>query len=120
MSTETVGYKQETVAPAKTFAQRDASQTRLIAGVTGCRAGALARQELFVSVVQSSFFSSSLHWRAAVQCGILLFGVIEDWDASIGFSPRHKESLISFAALIPLPSQCKSPSQAELRQRIKR
>ena len=34
MNTETVGYKQETVAPAKTFAKRDASQTRLIAGVS--------------------------------------------------------------------------------------
>src|SRR6266576_1547065 len=34
MNTETVGYKQETVAPAKTFVNRDASQTRLIAGVS--------------------------------------------------------------------------------------
>src|SRR5229473_3558031 len=34
MNTETVGYKQETAAPAKTFANRDASQTRLIAGVS--------------------------------------------------------------------------------------
>ena len=34
MNTETVGYKQETVAPAKMFAKRDASQTRLIAGVS--------------------------------------------------------------------------------------
>ena len=33
MSIETV-YKQETVAPAKTFVNRDASQTRLIAGVS--------------------------------------------------------------------------------------
>src|SRR3989442_15939146 len=32
MNTETVGYKQETVAPAKTFVNRGASQTRLIAG----------------------------------------------------------------------------------------
>jgi hypothetical protein len=34
MNTETVGYKKETVAPAKTFVNRDASQTRLIAGVS--------------------------------------------------------------------------------------
>src|SRR6201982_1609176 len=34
MKTETVGYKQETVAPAKTFVNRGASQTRLIAGVS--------------------------------------------------------------------------------------
>ena len=34
MNTETVGYQQETVAPAKTFVSRDASQTRLIAGVS--------------------------------------------------------------------------------------
>jgi len=34
MNTETVGYKQETVAPAKTFVNRGASQTRLIAGVS--------------------------------------------------------------------------------------
>jgi hypothetical protein len=34
MNTETVGYKQETVAPAKTFLNHDASQTRLIAGVS--------------------------------------------------------------------------------------
>src|ERR1700720_59253 len=34
MNTETVGYKQESVAPAKTFVNRDASQTRLIAGVS--------------------------------------------------------------------------------------
>jgi hypothetical protein len=34
MNTETVGYKQETVAPAKTFAKRDASRTRLVAGVS--------------------------------------------------------------------------------------
>src|SRR6266851_4037635 len=34
MNTETVGYKQETVAPAKTFVNRDASHTRLIAGVS--------------------------------------------------------------------------------------
>src|ERR1700720_1763912 len=34
MNTETVGYKQETDAPAKTFVNRDASQTRLIAGVS--------------------------------------------------------------------------------------
>src|ERR1700737_4044952 len=34
MNTETVSYKQETVAPAKTFVNRDASQTRLIAGVS--------------------------------------------------------------------------------------
>jgi len=33
MSIETVSYKQETVAPEKTFVNRDASQTRLIAGV---------------------------------------------------------------------------------------
>src|SRR5438128_6668667 len=34
MNTETVGYKQETVAPAKTFVNRGASQTRLVAGVS--------------------------------------------------------------------------------------
>src|ERR1700758_3457973 len=34
MNTETVGYKQETVAPAKTLVSRDAPQTRLIAGVS--------------------------------------------------------------------------------------
>ncbi len=34
MNTETVGYQQETVAPAKTFVNRGASQTRLIAGVS--------------------------------------------------------------------------------------
>jgi hypothetical protein len=34
MNTETVGYKQKTVAPAKTFVNRGASQTRLIAGVS--------------------------------------------------------------------------------------
>jgi hypothetical protein len=34
MNSETVGYKQETVAPAKTFVNPDASQTRLIAGVS--------------------------------------------------------------------------------------
>jgi len=34
MSNETASYKQETVAPAKTFVNRDASQTRLIAGVS--------------------------------------------------------------------------------------
>jgi hypothetical protein len=34
MNSETVGYKQETVAPAKTLAKRDASQTRMIAGVS--------------------------------------------------------------------------------------
>src|SRR5260370_8847023 len=33
MNNETASYKQETVAPAKTFVNRDASQTRLIAGV---------------------------------------------------------------------------------------
>ena len=34
MSIETVSYKQETVAPAKTLVNRDASQVRLIAGVS--------------------------------------------------------------------------------------
>src|SRR3984957_5820975 len=34
MNTETVGYQQETFAPAKTFVNRGASQTRLIAGVS--------------------------------------------------------------------------------------
>ena len=34
MNTETVGYKQETVAPAQTFVNRGASQTKLIAGVS--------------------------------------------------------------------------------------
>jgi len=34
MNTETVGYKQETVAPAKTFVNPGASKTRLIAGVS--------------------------------------------------------------------------------------
>jgi hypothetical protein len=34
MTNETASYKQETVAPAKTFVNRDASQTRLIAGVS--------------------------------------------------------------------------------------
>jgi len=34
MNNERVSYKQETVAPAKTLASRDASQTRLIAGVS--------------------------------------------------------------------------------------
>ena len=34
MNSETVGDEQETVAPAKTFVNRDASQTRLIAGVS--------------------------------------------------------------------------------------
>jgi len=34
MNTETVGYKQETVVPAKTFVDRGASETRLIAGVS--------------------------------------------------------------------------------------
>src|ERR1700733_11548320 len=34
MNNETVSYNQETVAPAKTFVDRDASQTRLIAGVS--------------------------------------------------------------------------------------
>jgi hypothetical protein len=34
MNNETVSYKQETVAPAKAFVNRDASQTRLIAGVS--------------------------------------------------------------------------------------
>jgi hypothetical protein len=34
MNTETVGYQLETVAPAKTFLNHDASQTRLIAGVS--------------------------------------------------------------------------------------
>jgi len=34
MSIETVNYKQETVAPAKTLVSRDAPQTRLIAGVS--------------------------------------------------------------------------------------
>jgi len=34
MNNETVSHKQETVAPAKTFVNRDASQTRLVAGVS--------------------------------------------------------------------------------------
>src|SRR6476620_888850 len=34
MNDETVSYKQETLASAKTFVNRDASQTRLIAGVS--------------------------------------------------------------------------------------
>ena len=34
MNNETVSYKQEMVAPAKAFVNRDASQTRLIAGVS--------------------------------------------------------------------------------------
>src|SRR6478609_2734741 len=34
MNNETVSYKQETVASAKTFVNRDAAQTRLIAGVS--------------------------------------------------------------------------------------
>src|SRR5256712_7661585 len=34
MSNETVSYQHETVAPAKSFVNRDASQTRLIAGVS--------------------------------------------------------------------------------------
>src|SRR5215469_7163319 len=34
MNSETVSYKQETVAPAKTFVNRDASQTRLLASVS--------------------------------------------------------------------------------------
>src|SRR5260370_36918948 len=34
MNNETVSFKQETVAPAKTLVNRDASQTRLIAGVS--------------------------------------------------------------------------------------
>ena len=34
MNSETIMYKQETLAPAKTFVNRDASQTRLIAGVS--------------------------------------------------------------------------------------
>ena len=34
MNNETVSYEQETVVPAKTFVNRDASQTRLIAGVS--------------------------------------------------------------------------------------
>ena len=34
MNSETVGYKQEAVAPAKTFVDRDASQTQLIAGIS--------------------------------------------------------------------------------------
>jgi len=34
MNNETVSYKQETVAPAKTFGNRDVSQTRLILGVS--------------------------------------------------------------------------------------
>ena len=34
MNSETVSYKQQTVAPAKTSVYRDASQTRLIAGVS--------------------------------------------------------------------------------------
>ena len=34
MNSGTVSYKQDTVAPAKTFVSRDSSQTRLIAGVT--------------------------------------------------------------------------------------
>ena len=34
MNNETVSYKQETVTPAKTFVNRDASQARLIAGVS--------------------------------------------------------------------------------------
>jgi hypothetical protein len=34
MNTETVGYKQETVEPAKTFVNPGASKTRLIAGVS--------------------------------------------------------------------------------------
>src|SRR5260370_9080569 len=34
MNNETVSYKQETVAPAKVFVNRDASQTRTIAGVS--------------------------------------------------------------------------------------
>ena len=34
MNSKTVRYEQETVAPAKTFVNRDASQTRLIAGVS--------------------------------------------------------------------------------------
>jgi hypothetical protein len=34
MNTQPVGYKQETVTPAKTFVNRGASETRLIAGVS--------------------------------------------------------------------------------------
>ena len=34
MNTETLGYKQEAVASAKTFINRGASETRLIAGVS--------------------------------------------------------------------------------------
>jgi len=34
MNSETVSYKQETVAPAKTLVNRNASQTRLIAGIS--------------------------------------------------------------------------------------
>jgi hypothetical protein len=34
MSIEMVSYRQETVAPAKAFVNRDASQTRLIVGVS--------------------------------------------------------------------------------------
>src|ERR1700726_2615373 len=35
MNTETVGYQQETAAPAETFVNRGASKTRVIAGVSG-------------------------------------------------------------------------------------
>jgi hypothetical protein len=34
MNNETISYTPETVAPAKTFVNRDASQTRLIAGIS--------------------------------------------------------------------------------------
>ena len=34
MNNETVSYKQETVAPAEAFVNRDESQTRLIAGIS--------------------------------------------------------------------------------------
>ena len=59
MNTETVGYKQETVAPAKTFVNRGASQTRLIAGVS------VPDGPLITAVIEQIRFGESL--RVAVR-----------------------------------------------------
>src|ERR1700741_3438128 len=92
MNTETVGYKRETVAPAKTFVKRGASKTRLIAGVNVPdgplitavieHAQRLSEPYLFNHAMRSWLFAEAIGWikginydREVVAIGTILHDI---------------------------------------------
>src|ERR1700748_2712102 len=115
MNTETVGYKQETVAPAKTVVNRGASKTRLIAGfsvpdgplITAVieHAQRLSEPYLFNHAIRSWLFAEAIgrikkidYDREVVAIGTILhdIGLTASVSGTNRFEVNGADSALSF------------------------